>query len=477
VGKVNWLHLSDIHFHNDSAETIWLRQKLLSKLKEDNQTYELLFITGDLLYQFQNGFDKDLINFLNKILEVTGIKRENTFIVPGNHDFKRSVVRKYYIEPLKLDTNEIHNRVTAMPEEIFQHLIDGQAEFWEFHKNFLGREDDFRKLHFINERQNVNIINLNTCLISGVDKEEGTLSLDFKRLLKVLSDLEDTTKPNIAIGHHSIECLNDVEREEIIQLFEDYNVDIYLCGHIHKSKYKIYKEGNREIRSLVCGSNMKDNYADASYIKGEIDLENYKCTVTYYNWASKRKEWILDNDVSRIIDDGKLAFPLERLIISTNIEQIKVKDTIDQFLTVNIDEDKFVKFLLDFSKEIKNYSDDSKNYKIEVEKKFTDMKCCKTIQREFDSHAEYFGLIDNIFDDPSYLPYDKKIVIPGVIQDNYTKVFDECKTGTEIMTMMVQNLCGEYSGILSVSRNELKEYFKTMIYWSINKCDIYDDIK
>lgn len=477
MSKLTWLHLSDIHFQNDYAETLWLRKKLLNKLEEENKKYDILFITGDLLYKFQTGFDEELIKFLNKILINTGIKKENTFIVPGNHDFKRSGARDFYIESLKSNTSEIHSKVSGMPEEIFQGLINGQAEFWKFHKSFLGREDNFRGLHFINKMESINVINLNTCLISGVDNEEGSLSVDFKRLLEVLSELEDTSKPNIVIGHHSLECLNEIEREDIIQLFEDYNVDIYLCGHIHKSKYKIYKDGKRQIRSLVCGSNMKDDYAEASYIEGGIDLETNECTITYYKWASKRKEWVLDNDVSRIVDDGILTFPLERLCSHPNSEIVAHKQIVEQLLSLNIDEDKFLKFLLDFSKEVKSYSDENSNYKIEVEKKFLDMKCCKTIEKEFDSHAEYFNLIDSIFEDPSYLAYDKKFIIPGVIKSNYTKVFDECKTGTEIMTMMVQNLCSEYGRALSVSRNELKEYFKTIIYWSINKCDIYDDSK
>lgn len=484
MDKIKWIHLSDIHYNYNNYESGWLRDKLIDFFKCNKDKYDFMVVTGDLLYQFKDTFE-GVKEFLNEVRTAANIENNGIFIVPGNHDFERCEPRSLLIESIMSSKDGIKKKVSELSKGTLDILINGQDIFWKFHKEFLQREDNYKNLHFVNKNDKFNIINLNTCLISGKEvkekdeKEEGKLSINLTKLREVLKEVKGNDNPNIAIGHHSLECFTNEEQDEIIKMFVDYDVDIYLCGHMHKSKQKIHKEGKREIRSLVCGANMTDSYAEPTFIIGELNLDTQECSVTYYEWANNRKEWIIDNDVDRnVLEDGTLRHKFERLIKIKETNEL-VDKKIELLTNVEVQQDKFEKFLINFCKSIKEFSDENPMSKVkkDVQDKFRNMKCNSTLENEFNSHVEYFTLIDNILADPSYIPYDKKIIIPGIIISVYADVLDTCANGNIILNKMVNILSVEYIEKIGVPLNDLKQYFRTIIFWSINKCDIYNETK
>lgn len=479
--NLRWLHLSDLHNCFNNHSSIWARKMLLEKISEAGDI-NLLVITGDLLYQFKNDFS-NVSKFIEEIIKIKEISKSRVIIVPGNHDFERTPLRTVSIIGVVNMSENISESISNMHPDIYNVLLENQSPFFEFYKQLLNREEEWRELHFLKELDDCNVICLNTCLISGQNNEEGKLSINLDKLIHVLNKIPKSDKPNIAIGHHSIECFHESEQETIIQMFDDFGIDIYLCGHMHKSKYRIYTESKRNIQSFVCGSGMVDDYADPSFIIGELNLESYRCNIKYYCWDKKLNKWGESNTVSRKIVDGDgISFDLDRLVEIKEKGIIEAPNSIDKriedMLRVNVVGSKFQKFLLDFCKNIQTYNEDGENTKaVDVEEKFEKMRCTPEFQMEFDNNVEYFGVINNILKDPSYISYDKKTVIPGVIRSVYKKAFSICENGDLIIDKMVDMLCDQYEELIGVPRLELEQYFRTIIYWSIDKCTIYNDRK
>ncbi|MEG2985264.1 MAG: metallophosphoesterase [Peptostreptococcaceae bacterium] len=477
---LKWLHLSDIHFNFKTYETDWLRDSLKDTL-EDFKDIDFLVITGDLLYKFKSSFD-EVESFIREIIDILNISLEKVFIVPGNHDFERDEDRALLIQGLKQPIEEVTTRVSNLNPKSKKRLVEGQKDFWDFHVKLLGRECNYEEIHFVDKHDKFNIININTCIISGLEKEEGMLSIDMKSLGEVLRKVKKSDKPNIAIGHHSLECFVEKERKQIAQMFEDYSVDIYLCGHMHKSNYVIDSQGNRAIRSLVCGSAMTDSYADPTFIYGTINLNSYDCSVKYYKWYDNNHEWRRDFDVNRkVLDDGSIEFNLDRLKKKEINESIAPNDIldrkIDKMIEGEIEPDKFQRFLLKFCKSIRNYSLNGGDINInkDVHEKFYNMKCSSTFQTQFDRNAGYFPLVDDILADPAYIDYDRIILIPGVITSKYDEVIEGSSDGSQVLNRMVESLAHEYKDEMGIPLGDLKQYFKTIIFWSLNKCDIYNE--
>lgn len=476
----NWIHLSDIHFNYDGYDTYRMRDLLIDYIKELKTKFNILIITGDIVYKFGK-YNEELFEFLNDIFKVTGVSKDQVYIVPGNHDLKRSSKRRLIINGVVSDPKSIYKEVNEMisEEDTFTELLEAQNEFWQFYEKVLGRKDNYKNLHFVIAGDNYNIINLNTCLLCGIDKEEGKLSIGLDRLAKTLRTVKGEKKINIAIGHHSIECFNQEERKKIMNNFIDYDIDLYLCGHMHKNKYDFNNNNKREFVTLVCGANMVDDYADASFITGTINCSNGECGVKYHSWSKCNEQWYKNNDIGRKLNNGKLEFELSRLkknfTIDSAIDEIEETDELEN---IDIDEDSFKRFIIDFNNSVINYSIQKIDFcEKDIKDKFKNMKCSSSLIKEFDRCSWYFPLINNIMDTSAYIEYDRKIIIPGVIMGEYEKVLNSFNTGTEIMGAMIDNIYNRYKNKLKYAESKLRSYIKTMIYWSINECDIYDDEK
>lgn len=109
------------------------------------------------------------------------------------------------------------------------------------------------------------------------------MKINSTRLFTALKEVEKSPVLNIAIGHHGLDCLNQKDSQDTINQFIDYNIDIYLCGHIHKAAYTISTDGNINIPTLTCGAAVVDDYSNAYFMVESFDGQN--------TLSSKCYEW------------------------------------------------------------------------------------------------------------------------------------------------------------------------------------------
>lgn len=329
MSKIRSIHLSDIHYKVNNYNTERLRESLLDKIVQCGKGYyKYLFITGDFLYCYENcGSFKEVSEYIEKILQVSGIKKEYVFLVPGNHDIERSVLRSIIISGLKNDINSISKTIDVLDDKVYEGLIKGQENFIKFYKNILGRDYSANDLHYLIETEDMNILGINTCLISGMDEEEGSLSIGLKKLWKCVNSLDKSNnKYNIAILHHSLECINAEERDEIKKLLVDYNFNLILCGHTHKSKFDEIIIGSKVIRIVCSGTVANDQYADVNFI--DIEIEDGKTNIIYYKWSNSLSEWRRDVTSSRSADDaGIITFKINKDITIEEEKKLEIKES------------------------------------------------------------------------------------------------------------------------------------------------------
>src|SRR5699024_252491 len=110
-----------------------------------------------------------------------------------------------------------------LQDETYQTLINAQSDFFTFYKEFLGIDYPSEKLHFIKSSDKYNILSINTCLISDKSGEEGNLLIGKRRFYESIQELsakKDEKKLNIAIGHHTLGCIEYGERKTIQANFD-----------------------------------------------------------------------------------------------------------------------------------------------------------------------------------------------------------------------------------------------------------------
>lgn len=466
--NLKWLHISDIHYEYENYSTKKMRNSLLKKIDDEvklNKKFDFVIVTGDIAYKGSN-YSTQVKNFINDLIGVSGIEKENLFIVPGNHDLKRSQVRARLINSISKEKNPL-TEIENLDSGMFSELSKGQKSFWKFYNEITEKKYDKNKVHFIEKRQNFNIINLNTCLLCGQDDEEEHLSIFLDKLYDVIHNNLEPEKVNIAIGHHNIDCLFIEERNKVINNFVDEEIDMYLCGHSHRPKFSVDNNNDRELYISMAGAGVCDEYAKATYTIGEIVGE--KCTITYYSWDNDDELWNKENKgLGRKVKEGIASFSIKEKLNYNNLNETDVY----------IEEDDFKDFIIDFHNNIEEVEiKDIPLYKENICDKFKNMKCNAALKKQFEMFGKYFSIINEIMKNSSYLGIDKRIIIPNVICEEYNKILNNYNNGNQILEEIVNNIYIRYKTKIKYSESKLKVYIKTLVFWLINECDIFDDNK
>ena len=321
----SWIHVSDIHFLHGSRKLQVDQEMVLQALVKDIVTVtgsnsmkipkpDGLFITGDVVFSGgeNNSNEYQFVkNWLQNIANSSDILKENVFIVPGNHDVQRNcfVVDddvSLLIENLRDGRRDLEWALSRKTQ--FERLVSRFENYLSFASDFApsnpSNNDASLKLFWyhtihLTPAISVNLLGLNTAILSQDDEDKGKLRLSLEQL-KSVPDLEDGTNVLvIALGHHPFSWLadgDDVER------WLRKKAHIYLSGHIHDvESFSYISGGGTGIVTVQSGalhsrSGSPHSYNYASIIKkpsGQVVLR-----ISTRSWSEKNKDFREDTEYS-----------------------------------------------------------------------------------------------------------------------------------------------------------------------------------
>ena len=285
--KFRILHISDLHIYDSTDWNIMkvYYQKFASFFKPN-----YLIITGDFRHKKnQPEFSKALI-FLNDLVRMLGIEKDKVFMVPGNHDVDEFTHRDLII-------NDINEKIQNNPDTYVKYmnpkeddLRNGFKEYSEFVKRFYeGKVHDERVISpasvFCITKDNINFVMMNTALVSTGKKDEEQITD-----IQALSNLSINKEiPTIFIGHHSLSCLAESQRNRMEQLLNIHHANVYLCGDMHKVAVNSIRKRdipNTNIPEFVCGKSAVetgDTFSDICIIGYECKIDGF-CYVDVYEY-------------------------------------------------------------------------------------------------------------------------------------------------------------------------------------------------
>ena len=159
--KYRWLCLSDIHYLIENYDINSLREKLLKYLEEE-ELFDFVIITGDLMYQ--NKYNDSVIDFLKSIKNfIRDYSAEKYIIVPGNHDYTRTHDRTakidYYIK--NFDPKNTNNA-----EQTNELLKNGISKFSKLYREVTGEKYHNKPIRYITINSVIQVIAVNSCMLT-----------------------------------------------------------------------------------------------------------------------------------------------------------------------------------------------------------------------------------------------------------------------------------------------------------------------
>lgn len=316
--QINWLHISDIHYHYSSYDSQRIREEFLKVVSDihKNQIIDLIFCTGDLADK-DGSYNKNLIDYLCQISAAAGVRKSNFFIVPGNHDHNRNTsydtLQKIYEYKNDIKEDILSSRdIASNIENILKFDKDILLNSFDTYKQLCSdfyNDNNYSVDNSVEIRLNdqISVAKINTALFDrDSNDEQCELQICVKQLHELLKENninEETI--NIAIGHHPIEIMDPFVANRFKDCLSTNGFGIYLCGHTHKASVNYYKE--YDLIEIVCNYGNSDDYSGGGFSIGRIDTSQEIYYTEFYKWKGS-SNWVIDTDIAGCDKHGRLYF-------------------------------------------------------------------------------------------------------------------------------------------------------------------------
>ena len=339
MSKIRWIHFSDLHLNKVGTETKRLRKKLIEYLESMDGKFDYAFFTGDIRYAPNGDFSIDAGSKIENICNAINLPEKRLFMVAGNHDVDRDCREKNEIvEKLFDGKNKYKSEEGIISETEMESLCKAKESFYTFvetiDSKWIYKEMiiDAKKPHYLITTEHFNVLHIDSTLCYTKERQRHFIVGTYQ--IQELLEQADANKLTIIISHYSFDFIEENERRELIALFNDHNVAMWLAGHEHnhlaRRQYDLFYE-------FQAGNLFLEEGAKTCFLIGEIDTDSGQGVIESHAWFSQG-DWAVYPFLSlNGPDRAKYTFNCNRQISGRNLKNKKdsLRSTIHALLQAN----------------------------------------------------------------------------------------------------------------------------------------------
>ncbi|MEM5372956.1 metallophosphoesterase [Paraburkholderia azotifigens] len=327
---INWLHISDIHFHQksdwrDSAIHDAFLKYLKGLFDAGAPKPDLIFCTGDIAFGETKAAPmaqqyESAARFFGSLRDACGsngapLPRDRVYIVPGNHDVNRSSINSDaqslltgWAENARNHIDKINQRFNDRPRE-FVDTVLRLSEYGNFiAEHFSHQVDPDGRIVYAREIElnglKIGICGFNSAWTCAGPEDDRNIWLAADWQFNAAAKGLRTANLRIALMHHPIDWLNIADREVAKRRLAG-EFDFFLHGHTHDS----WVDPNQSCVTVSAGAVAADQPEEFGFNLVSLDLSRAVGTVCLHTKASKTNDWVIQ-PIPQHAPDGKWRLDL-----------------------------------------------------------------------------------------------------------------------------------------------------------------------
>lgn len=251
MGKISFIHLSDIHFRKESntAGDIDrdLRESIIYDIKHNalNNLEDIqgLLIGGDIAFSGDKREYEEAQKFIEELVSILNIKEYDVYCVPGNHDVNRNTIKELssiYEDQCKIDKQNTIDEadkiyLQSIGRKKYSNLLYEPLEEYndfagKYQCNLSSMHPYWEKDFYFEGGTKICLRGINSCLISNEDDNKNVNDLRPMYIGQSQIPAKRDDVLTIVLCHHPIECWKF--KDELVSRM-DKRADIQLYGHKH----------------------------------------------------------------------------------------------------------------------------------------------------------------------------------------------------------------------------------------------------
>ena len=319
--KLSWLHLSDLHLRDgdqyDQSQTLG---SLLTHLQEIGSTYDLIYITGDIVFSGTSSEYSVARDFIQKLSTACRVPPGRIFCIPGNHDVDRRELTPLVVHSAKaLSSRELVSQVLGKSRDI-AFLNTRLQNYYAFVRNLFPWAQNLseERLSFTEnlriEDLTVSILGLNSAWLSSGDEDRGRLVIGERQVREALAKTTSSADLMIALLHHPLAYLADFDAADVQSLL-NRRCDFVLHGHLHDFGAVKVTSPDSEVFYFAAGATYQGRREILAYNSVEVDLETGSARVSLYRYSDREGGfWAPDTQMYQSAPRGVLDLRLPERI-------------------------------------------------------------------------------------------------------------------------------------------------------------------
>ena len=303
------VHISDLHYTIDQPSKNRLRVLREDIIETAKQGRHYLLFSGDLAL---SGDDSLYLSLLDEFFVHVDDVFERIYLVPGNHDVKRS----------RALTDQCHTLLQDIAQSyLYDHTaglkltnpftgIDPFANYNEL-RELVGSHQEVNYFGSIDRNKDFAIVCLNSAWLS-CSRAEGVTDLGRLRIDPATIDhfagkLDDRSL-NVCMMHHPLEWMSKDARQHVENTITR-NFDLVLYGHAHSPTTTLgFFNAGKSLFVQAPAVKSDRAFGSDAYSIINVDKDNKKFEIVYRTYSQSRNRFVPGEELA----EGGVKYPSEQ---------------------------------------------------------------------------------------------------------------------------------------------------------------------